>query len=72
VLDDAFRRLHPPGDGEISWGWRRCKGGYRLDHVLVSADVRVDRCEYHHAWRLEGLSDHSALEADLLVSRTAY
>jgi endonuclease/exonuclease/phosphatase family metal-dependent hydrolase len=68
VLDDAFRRLHPPGDGEISWGWQRWKGGYRLDHVLVSSDIDVQRCEYLHDWRLEGLSDHSALEADLRMT----
>lgn len=65
VLDDAFRRLHPPGDGAISWGWRRWKGGYRLDHVLVSADVVVDRCAYLHSWREDGLSDHSAMECEL-------
>jgi endonuclease/exonuclease/phosphatase family metal-dependent hydrolase len=67
-LDDAFRRLHPPGDGEISWAWRRWKGGYRLDHVLVSDDVEVERCEYRHHWRLRGMSDHSPLEADLRVA----
>lgn len=65
VLDDAFRRLHPPGDREISWGWQRWSGGYRLDHVLVSADVAVERCAYLHDWRLDGMSDHSAMEADL-------
>jgi endonuclease/exonuclease/phosphatase family metal-dependent hydrolase len=65
VLDDAYRRLHAPGDGEVSWTWRRWKGGYRLDHVLVSSDVAVERCEYHHTWRDSGLSDHSAMEADL-------
>jgi endonuclease/exonuclease/phosphatase family metal-dependent hydrolase len=67
ALDDAFRRHHPPGDGEISWAWRKWKGGYRLDHVLVSDDVVVDRCEYRHHWRLRGMSDHSPLEADLRV-----
>jgi endonuclease/exonuclease/phosphatase family metal-dependent hydrolase len=65
VLDDAYRRLHAPGDGEVSWAWRRWKGGYRLDHVLVSPDVEVERCEYLHAWREDGLSDHSAMECDL-------
>jgi endonuclease/exonuclease/phosphatase family metal-dependent hydrolase len=65
VLDDAFRRDHPPGDGVASWTWRRWRGGYRLDHVLVSADVDVRACDYHHAWREDGLSDHSAIEADV-------
>jgi hypothetical protein len=23
-------------------------------------------CVYHHSWRNEGLSDHSALEADII------
>ena len=64
VLDDAFRRLHPPGDGEVSWAWPH-GGGWRLDHVLVSADVEVERCEYHHGWRLDKLSDHSAMECEL-------
>ena len=65
VLDDGFRRLHPTGDGEVSWTWRRWKGGYRLDHVLVSADLDVRACAYHHDWRERGLSDHSAIEAEL-------
>jgi endonuclease/exonuclease/phosphatase family metal-dependent hydrolase len=65
VLDDAFRRLHPPGDGEVSWTWRRWKGGYRLDHVLVSPEVEVSDCRYHHDWRESGLSDHSAMEVDV-------
>jgi endonuclease/exonuclease/phosphatase family metal-dependent hydrolase len=64
VLDDAFRRLHPPGDGEVSWAWPH-GGGWRLDHVLVSRDVEVERCDYHHAWRTNGLSDHSAMECEL-------
>ena len=65
ALDDAYRRLHPPGDGEVSWTWRRWKGGYRLDHVLVSPDVDVRACAYHHEWRDAGLSDHSAMECEL-------
>lgn len=65
ALDDGFRRLHPPGDGVVSWTWRRWKGGYRLDHVLVSPDVDVGDCRYHHRWRESGLSDHSAIEADV-------
>ena len=68
ALDDAFRRLHPPGDDEISWAWRKWNGGYRLDHVLVSADIAVDACEYRHHWRLRGMSDHSPLLADLRVA----
>jgi endonuclease/exonuclease/phosphatase family metal-dependent hydrolase len=64
VLDDAYRRLHPPGDGVVSWAWPH-GGGWRLDHVLVSPELEVRRCEYLHEWRLAGLSDHSAMECEL-------
>ena len=41
--------------------------GVRLDHLLVSAAIRVDACGYRHDWREEGLSDHSVLVAELDV-----
>jgi endonuclease/exonuclease/phosphatase family metal-dependent hydrolase len=44
--------------------YRRWGGGYRLDHVFA-AGLEVTAAAYHHGWRDEGLSDHSALEADL-------
>ena len=62
---DAFRSLHGYTGREISWGWRRWRGGYRLDHLLT-AGLRVDDCSYEHRWREDGLSDHSALIATLL------
>jgi endonuclease/exonuclease/phosphatase family metal-dependent hydrolase len=37
----------------------------RLDHVFCSSDLEPVACAYHHGWRDAGLSDHSALEADL-------
>jgi hypothetical protein len=40
-------------------------GGYRLDHLLVSAELEARRVEYLHSWRTERLSDHSALVADI-------
>jgi len=49
---------------ERTWTFPQNRGGWRLDHVLtkgVSARARL----YAHEWRLEGLSDHSALVADL-------
>jgi exonuclease III len=58
---DAFRLLHPEATDEISWGWARWGGGYRLDHLIVSGDLALEDCHYEHAWREEGLSDHSAL-----------
>ncbi len=63
---DAFRALHGYERKELSWQWQRWGGGYRLDHLIVSADIDVDRVEYLHAWRQEaGLSDHSPLLADM-------
>jgi endonuclease/exonuclease/phosphatase family metal-dependent hydrolase len=61
---DAFRELHGP-QGVISWAWGRWSGGYRLDHLIVSDDVRVLWVDYLHEWRNEGLSDHSPLAAEL-------
>ncbi len=40
------------------------KGGWRLDHVLV-AGLRPVASAYAHDWRRAGLSDRSALLADL-------
>jgi exonuclease III len=62
---DAFRLLHPHAYDEISWEWARWNGGYRLDHLIVSADVTVEECHYLHSWREDGLSDHSPLLATL-------
>jgi exonuclease III len=62
---DAFRLLHPDDLDELSWEWARWGGGYRLDHLIVSANVVVEECRYEHGWRKDGLSDHSALIARL-------
>ena len=62
---DAFRLLHPCARDEISWGWARWNGGYRLDHLIVSPDLTVEECRYEHRWRETRLSDHSALIATL-------
>ena len=67
-FQDAFRTLHGYAAREPSWTWRRIaghRGGWRLDHLFCSAELRPMACTYHHAWREEGLSDHSALEAEL-------
>jgi exonuclease III len=66
---DAYRRLHGYGSREPSWTWQRIaghSGGWRLDHLFTSAELSPLACFYHHAWRDEGLSDHSALEADIV------
>lgn len=64
---DAYRALHGYGDPAPSWTWNRIaghNGGWRIDHIFASAPLKPIRCLYHHAWRDDGLSDHSALEAD--------
>ncbi len=62
---DAFRVAHGYSRSELSWEWRRWRGGYRLDHLLLSGPWQVLRCDYLHAFRKSGLSDHSALLAEL-------
>jgi exonuclease III len=64
---DAFRSLHGYGPRDRSWTWPN-GGGYRLDHVIVSRGIDVRRCEYLHEWREHGLSDHSALLAELRIA----
>jgi exonuclease III len=61
---DAFRALHGYERKEPSWVFRH-GGGWRLDHVFVSAELTPTAAVYHHGWRDSGLSDHSALEVDL-------
>jgi exonuclease III len=65
---DCFRSVHGYGAREPSWTWQRIsghRGGWRLDHLFASALLRADACRYQHGWREEGLSDHSALEAEI-------
>lgn len=61
---DAYRALHGYGDRSASWTFSGDKGGWRLDHLLVRG-LEVEACSYAHEWRRAGLSDHSALVADL-------
>jgi exonuclease III len=65
---DAFRTRHGYSSRSPSWTWKAIAGhdgGWRLDHTFVSAELLPLACQYHHQWRDEGLSDHSALETDL-------
>jgi exonuclease III len=62
---DAFRALHGYAERSPSWEWPKWGGGWRLDHVIVSASVSVSACHYEHDWRRAGLSDHSALVAEI-------
>jgi exonuclease III len=61
---DAFRALHGYGERDASWTFPGGKGGWRIDHVLVRG-LEIRAVAYAHAWRDAGLSDHSALLADL-------
>ncbi len=64
---DAYRTLHGYASASPSWTWKAIAGhdgGWRLDHLFLSAELRAVACQYHHDWRERGLSDHSALEAD--------
>jgi exonuclease III len=53
---------------ERTWVFRH-GGGWRLDHVFVSAELAPVAATYHHDWRDSGLSDHSALEVTLRPAR---
>jgi exonuclease III len=65
---DAFRALNGFDSKEPTWEWPRWGGGYRLDHLIASAEVELTACSYRHDWRREDkLSDHSALVAELSV-----
>jgi exonuclease III len=65
---DAFRALNGFDSKEPTWEWPRWGGGYRLDHLIASAEVDVAACSYRHDWRRDDkLSDHSALIAELSV-----
>jgi exonuclease III len=61
---DAFRILHGYARRDRSWLYPNGKMGYRLDHLIVRG-MTVIACEYAHAWRDAGLSDHAALWAQL-------
>jgi exonuclease III len=63
---DAFRALHGYGERSASWTFAHDRGGWRLDHVLALGLTPL-AAEYAHEWRRAGLSDHSALIADLAV-----
>lgn len=62
---DAFRVKH----GDVrEYSWYSHKGnGYRYDHTYVHENLVpiVKNCYYLHAWREEGLSDHSPMVLEL-------
>jgi exodeoxyribonuclease III len=62
-LVDCFRHLNTCMNG-YSW-YGRSGLGFRFDHLFINKTHagRVLSCQYQHGPRLEGLSDHSAMEA---------
>lgn len=66
-VSDAFRVCNGYLADDRSWYWknRGRTGGYRLDHVFVSAHFRAIGCWYDHTVREHGLSDHSLLVAEV-------
>lgn len=64
-FSDAYRQLRGYKQREPSWEWPRRGGGYRLDHLLISGPWQAASCRYLHPLRKAGLSDHSALIAEL-------
>jgi exodeoxyribonuclease III len=65
-LTDLYR-LHHPDRAEHSW-FGRSGAGYRFDHQFCTPhpNLTVSGCRYVHEGRSQGLSDHSALSADLV------
>ena len=62
-MDDAFRALRGPDDRDVSWRYPGNKGGYRIDHLMLSPALECTAFAYRHDWREAGLSDHAAIDA---------
>ena len=63
---DVWRSLHP-GVREYSWYSRPGNNGFRLDYIFAVPGLarRVSACEFDHACRFAGETDHSRLVASL-------
>jgi exodeoxyribonuclease-3 len=66
---DAFRFFHP-SKNEYSW-FSRENNGYRFDHIFVSEKMSkiLNDCFYIHDVRLQKLSDHSAMCAEISANQ---
>lgn len=62
---DLWRSLHPTAR-EYSWFSRPGDNGFRLDYIFAAPEFarRLQTCEFDHAPRLSGETDHSALLAE--------
>ena len=67
-LDHGWRDPFLEAGPERTWTWPH-GGGWRIDHVLTK-EVETTAALYAHNWRTAGLSDHSALVADLASPAT--
>ena len=67
-LEHGWRDPFLEAGPERTWTWPH-GGGWRLDHVLTR-NVAATAVAYAHDWREAGLSDHSALLADLASPAT--
>ena len=67
-LADVFRALNGYSATDISWVVRRRgkQWSRRYDHIFASRRLQATCCRYLHEWREQGLSDHSAIEADFV------
>jgi endonuclease/exonuclease/phosphatase family metal-dependent hydrolase len=65
---DAFRAVQGYERRDRSW-MSKAGYGYRLDHLIVSPELEPVACDYVHEWRTRGLSDHSAIWADVRPHR---
>jgi endonuclease/exonuclease/phosphatase family metal-dependent hydrolase len=61
---DAYRAVRGWEARDRSWTYPN-GGGYRLDHLLVRGADRIGAAAYVHELRTAGLSDHSALVAEV-------
>ncbi|WP_370330410.1 hypothetical protein [Mycolicibacterium hippocampi] len=61
---DMWRSLHP-GVREYSWHSRPGDNGFRLDYVFAASELarHTGFCEFDHAPRTAGETDHSGLVA---------
>nr|WP_218620406.1 endonuclease/exonuclease/phosphatase family protein [Mycolicibacterium hippocampi] len=68
---DLWRSLHPR---QREYSWYSCPGnnGFRLDYIFAAPELtrQAFTCEFDHAPRLAGETDHSALVASLGWPRT--
>jgi exonuclease III len=67
-LRDLFRELHGYAREEISFAAGRRGRGWRLDHIIGSAHFTPVACEYEHAPREDGQSDHSPMWVEAAVA----